>query len=95
MFTEGVEASVDLFNSFTHYFRARATWTQTVLIGEWEKLGRSVTTIEEGKDIPALLEAYKRSEETKLRPDVEKALKSIADESKPIVTFTPLKDDSK
>ena len=77
---EGVRASVALF-------KVGGRWTKVVIMREWAKLGRSLTTIKEGKQIPELLRKYN---DKKFKNEAKKALEAIADQTKPLITFKQL-----
>jgi hypothetical protein len=78
--TEGVQASVDLF-------KVGGRWTKVVIMREWAELGRSVTTINEGAEIPDLLRNYK---DKQFEGEAKKALDAIADKAKPPIAFKQL-----
>lgn len=80
-YVQGVRASVDLF-------KVGGRWTKVVIIREWAKLGRSVTAIEEGAEIPGLLRNYNNR---KFKDEAKKALDAIADRKTPVVKFKRLK----
>jgi hypothetical protein len=77
---EGVQASVDLF-------KVGGRWTKVVIIREWAKLGRSVTAIKEGAEIPELLRKYN---DKKFKDEATKSLAAITDEKKPLIAFERL-----